>query len=190
MAKIQFSGDSNVSKPVRRMRWATVRHQGQSGTKKRQSLLSRVPKVRLSTYEEKPSQDGKDDHGQITDISPMGEVQEMKESKSRNVYMNVPLPEEEKTEDGYNKQQFVRNKIRTAKYTPLSFIPKNLYFQFHNIANIYFLFIIILCVSSSRAHSGTLADITDFPYFRCFEPWSKRGASDLRPYCYRHQRRY
>ena len=155
MAKIQFSGDSNVSKPVKRMRWATVRHQGQSGTKKRLSLLNRVPKVRLSIHEEKPSQDGKDDHGQITDNSPMGEGQETKESTSRKIYMNVPLPEAEKTEEGYNKQQFVRNKIRTSRYTPLSFIPKNLYFQFHNIANIYFLFIVILCVSQDSSSVGS-----------------------------------
>ena len=61
--------------------------------------------------------------------------------------MNIPLPESQKTPEGYNTEQFARNKIRTAKYTPLSFIPKNLYFQFHNIANIYFAFIIILSVS-------------------------------------------
>jgi phospholipid-translocating ATPase len=29
----------------------------------------------------------------------------------------------------------------------LSFIPKNLWYQFHNIANVYFLFLIILNVS-------------------------------------------
>lgn len=47
---------------------------------------------------------------------------------------------------GHPIQQYKRNKIRTAKYTPISFIPKNLWFQFHNIANIYFLAVIILDV--------------------------------------------
>ena len=42
---------------------------------------------------------------------------------------------------------YARNKVRTAKYTALSFIPKNLWLQFHNIANIFFLIIVILNVS-------------------------------------------
>ncbi|RMZ90024.1 hypothetical protein DV736_g2739, partial [Chaetothyriales sp. CBS 134916] len=63
-----------------------------------------------------------------------------------SIYFNVPLPSEELDEQGHRKQQFVRNKIRTAKYTPLSFIPKDLFFQFHNVANIYFFFIIILSI--------------------------------------------
>lgn len=36
------------------------------------------------------------------------------------------------------------NAIRTSKYTPLSFIPKNLLEQFHRFANLYFLFIVLL----------------------------------------------
>lgn len=77
----------------------------------------------------------------------MGQQQDVPEQTDRNIYVNLPLPESEKDEHGYNRQQYPRNKIRSAKYTPISFIPKNLYFQFHNIANIYFLFIIILSVS-------------------------------------------
>jgi len=34
------------------------------------------------------------------------------------------------------------NKIRTTKYTILSFLPKNLFEQFHRLANIYFLILI------------------------------------------------
>lgn len=64
----------------------------------------------------------------------------------RRVYFNVPLPRSERDEDGHPIAQYARNKIRTAKYTPISFVPKNLWFQFHNVANIYFLFIIILGV--------------------------------------------
>jgi phospholipid-translocating ATPase len=36
------------------------------------------------------------------------------------------------------------NKIRTTKYTLLSFIPKNLLEQFHRVANLYFIFIVLL----------------------------------------------
>ncbi|KFB52591.1 AGAP010026-PA-like protein [Anopheles sinensis] len=36
------------------------------------------------------------------------------------------------------------NKIRTTKYTLLSFVPKNLLEQFHRIANLYFIFIVLL----------------------------------------------
>ncbi|XP_026466761.1 probable phospholipid-transporting ATPase VD isoform X2 [Ctenocephalides felis] len=36
------------------------------------------------------------------------------------------------------------NKVRTTKYTILSFLPKNLLEQFHRVANIYFIFIVLL----------------------------------------------
>jgi phospholipid-translocating ATPase len=151
MARIHFTaGESDaskpdVSKPVKRMRWATTRKAGQSGVNKRRSLLARVPRVSLSAYEEKAP--GQENHGQIKSDSPMGQEQQQEQSQGRKIYVNQPLPPEALTEDGHIKAHFARNKIRTAKYTPLSFIPKNLWFQFHNIANVYFLFIIILSVS-------------------------------------------
>lgn len=46
---------------------------------------------------------------------------------------------------GYPTTSYPRNKIRTAKYTPLSFFPKNVWGQFsRDVANVYFLFLIIL----------------------------------------------
>lgn len=36
------------------------------------------------------------------------------------------------------------NQVNTTKYTWLTFLPKNLYEQFHRIANLYFIFIVIL----------------------------------------------
>lgn len=66
-------------------------------------------------------------------------------NKQRHLYFNQKLPDEElDPESGLPKNEFPRNKIRTTKYTPLTFVPLNLYYQFHNIANIYFLFIVIL----------------------------------------------
>ena len=39
---------------------------------------------------------------------------------------------------------FLSNAIKTTKYTMFSFLPRNLYEQFHRFANIYFLFIVLL----------------------------------------------
>ncbi|XP_030057241.1 phospholipid-transporting ATPase VA [Microcaecilia unicolor] len=50
------------------------------------------------------------------------------------------------------------NKIKTTKYTPLSFLPKNLFEQFHRLANIYFVFIALLnFVPSVNAFKPELA---------------------------------
>lgn len=75
------------------------------------------------------------------------EEEEAHGPEPRQLYFNQPLPPSMVDEDGAPLQQFTRNKIRTAKYTPLSFLPKNLWFQFQNIANIFFLFVVILVVS-------------------------------------------
>ena len=40
--------------------------------------------------------------------------------------------------------QYLNNRIRTTKYTILSFLPRNLFEQFHRFANLYFLFIVLL----------------------------------------------
>lgn len=61
----------------------------------------------------------------------------------RDIYWNLPLPATDLDENG-NPPEYARNKIRTTKYTPITFVPKNLYYQFGNVANIYFLFMIIL----------------------------------------------
>lgn len=66
----------------------------------------------------------------------------------RTIYFNQPLPKELLDEAGNPLRTYQRNKIRTAKYTPLSFIPKNIFYQFHNVANVYFLFLIIISVFS------------------------------------------
>lgn len=92
---------------------------------------------------------------------PDGEELEPKHETGRKVYFGTPLPVELLDEDGKPAQHFARNKIRTAKYTPLSFLPKNLWFQFHNLANIFFLFVVILVVSipiPSAVTDGSLAE--------------------------------
>lgn len=68
---------------------------------------------------------------------------------NRRVYFNIPIPESERDEEGFPNNNYPRNKIRTAKYSPITFVPMNIWFQFHNIANIYFLFVIILNVRNT-----------------------------------------
>jgi hypothetical protein len=76
----------------------------------------------------------------------VGGEEEEEKTERRRIYVNMRLPAEETHDDGTPLHWYPRNKIRTAKYTPLTFVPKNLYLQFHNVANIYFLFIVILQV--------------------------------------------
>lgn len=67
-------------------------------------------------------------------------------AEKRTVVFNRPLPATEaEPQTGEPLQDYPRNKIRTTKYTPLSFLPKNIFNQFyHNIANVYFLAMLIL----------------------------------------------
>uniref|UniRef100_A0A8C7YAU8 P-type ATPase N-terminal domain-containing protein n=1 Tax=Oryzias sinensis TaxID=183150 RepID=A0A8C7YAU8_9TELE len=41
-------------------------------------------------------------------------------------------------------RRYANNRIKTTKYTVLSFLPKNLFEQFHRLANVYFVFIALL----------------------------------------------
>ncbi|KAK9720781.1 hypothetical protein K7432_003913 [Basidiobolus ranarum] len=63
---------------------------------------------------------------------------------NRRVYVNINLPSSALNRHGLPKTQFASNRIRTSKYTVLSFIPKNLFEQFRRIANVYFLFLAVL----------------------------------------------
>lgn len=148
MAISPYAEDSERTNPVKRIRWATQRVTGRKGVEKRKSIFRRH-NARNSTVEKnressgtdpgfvKPAQEPDSPTGDRSEAAPPGRV----------IYFNIPLPADQKDEEGRPLQHFKRNKVRTAKYTPLSFIPKNLWFQFHNIANIFFLAIIILNVS-------------------------------------------
>ena len=43
-----------------------------------------------------------------------------------------------------NQNIYTGNMVSTTKYTVVTFLPKNLFEQFHRMANIYFLFIVVL----------------------------------------------
>ncbi|XP_043111490.1 probable phospholipid-transporting ATPase VD isoform X2 [Puntigrus tetrazona] len=59
-------------------------------------------------------------------------------AKNRRVVMPSWTEHEEIKE---LQQSYSRNKVRTTKYTFLSFIPKNLFEQLHRFANVYFVFL-------------------------------------------------
>lgn len=201
MAVVQFGAEdeATISKPVRRMRWATQRHAGAGGSRKRLSIMDRLHRHTGSKEEKRKSTASSLPHGDGSTVDE-GSVDN---SNLRKVFCNVPLPEDVKDEDGRLIANYARNKIRTAKYTPLSFVPKNLWFQFHNIANIYFLFTIILSVSFAyypnillelyKTGRCTLLiyrekNYVDFPYFRRHQPWVELSTPDLYFNSYGHQR--
>ncbi|XP_074986897.1 phospholipid-transporting ATPase VA isoform X3 [Caretta caretta] len=79
-----------------------------------------------------------------------------KESKTRTVRSNLllPGPETEKPQ----RIPLANNRLKTTKYTALSFLPKNLFEQFHRLANVYFVFIALLnFVPSVNAFQPELA---------------------------------
>lgn len=148
------------SAPTKRIRWATQRVTGKSGTQKRKSIWNRQLNRMGSTKEKRESAASSAPEDDEKDDTPA--------PGNRTIYFNQPLPPEAKDSEGHPLVVYKRNKIRTAKYTPLSFLPKNLWLQFHNIANVYFLFIIILSVStfgSQYQRSQTNKGNVDFSYF-------------------------
>ncbi|CAM1501748.1 Fc.00g037320.m01.CDS01 [Cosmosporella sp. VM-42] len=147
-------GHHTEGNATQRARWATRKMTVKSSKTKRNSLLNRMQHRKTGSNEKNgPSDDPEppsEDLQQDQNNDPANEAEESEdeedETGNRTLYFNQPLPQELLDEDGHPVQTFPRNKIRTAKYTPLSFIPKNLWFQFHNVANIFFLFLVILVI--------------------------------------------
>lgn len=126
---------------MKRNRWGTQRHKKGRPPKRSKSIF----KKRLSgmSHHQGAAPKGHNDGSEFPDEDEAEAI-----DGGRKIFINMPLPEEMiDPESGLPIADYPRNKIRTTKYTPLSFVPKNLWFQFHNIANIYFLLIVILGVS-------------------------------------------
>jgi len=138
--------------PTKRLRWATQHKKGTSANRTRMSIVNRLH--HRGSRGSKKKRDSNGTNSAAADLSniqddPNEGSQPPVDSESegpRQVHFNIPLNQDALDEDGYPKKSYRRNKIRTAKYTPLSFIPKNLWYQFHTIANIYFFILIILTV--------------------------------------------
>lgn len=158
MAAPDFPEPEEAPAGTKRLRWATMRVNGKAGNRKRMSIIERLGRKGSHGSEKKRDSGGGDSMG--TDLGGIQEENEdeMKQQEEaetevkdgqgpRILHFNTPLAADALDENGQPAVHYKRNKIRTAKYTPISFIPKNLWFQFHNIANVYFLFLIILTVS-------------------------------------------
>lgn len=169
------------------MRWASQHITGQSALRKRMSVIKRLQKRSASAEEREHNEESTPS---TSDPEVGAESKSESKSQPRIVYINLPPPEDARDENGHLKKHYGRNKIRTSKYTPLSFIPKNLWFQFHNIANVYFLFIIILGVGRllEFIEMKCAYDPTDLFNFWRFQSRSCRSASDFYPVRHRNQR--
>ena len=139
--------------PTQRGRWATQHMKGKRGSGRRTSILNH-----LNYWPPHSSDNNRHSRRSGTDLgfiqeeldveaAPEAEVEDRDNQGPRTIFFNIPLPPDAVDESGHPLKHYRRNKIRTAKYTPLSFIPRNLWYQFHNVANVYFLFLIILAVS-------------------------------------------
>ncbi|GAA5804821.1 hypothetical protein HPULCUR_010329 [Helicostylum pulchrum] len=65
-------------------------------------------------------------------------------TEGRTIYVNMKIPADDLDDYGQPTRHYISNKINTAKYTWYTFLPKNLFEQFRGIANLYFLFLVIL----------------------------------------------
>lgn len=99
------------------------------------------------------------------------------EENPRLVYINDPR----KTNDKY---EFTGNEIRTSKYTLITFLPKNLFIQFHRVAYLYFLAIAALNQLPPLAVFGRTVSLFPLLFVLCvtaikdgYEDW-RRHRSD------------
>ncbi|AAS54610.2 AGR120Cp [Eremothecium gossypii ATCC 10895] len=122
------------AKEMKILRWGTQRHK--TG---RPVGRARTLRWGKKNYDNLPEDRGSG--GSDTDAGVAGKS---RAAEKRAVYFNMPLPPELTGENGRPVVNYPRNKIRTTKYTPLSFLPKNLAYQFKNAANIYFLLLVCL----------------------------------------------
>lgn len=129
---------------TKRGRWATTRVNGAKARQKRINIMRRLSR---SKAEDKKKEAGESESIANPGSNDGGEDASSEDSDNgRRIFFNQPLPPDMQDVHGKPRIQYDRNKIRTARYTPLTFIPKNLYWQFHQIANVFFLFLIILGV--------------------------------------------
>lgn len=64
-------------------------------------------------------------------------------SRIRTIYPNHTVPPNTR-KDEHPNAKYCNNRICTTKYTLISFLPKNLFEQFHRFANLYFISIVLL----------------------------------------------
>ncbi|XP_061369494.1 phospholipid-transporting ATPase 1-like isoform X2 [Gastrolobium bilobum] len=99
------------------------------------------------------------------------------DDNARQIYINDPI----KTN---HKYEFTGNEIRTSKYTIFTFLPKNLFIQFHRLAYLYFLAIAALNQLPPLAVFGRTVSLFPLLFVLCvtaikdaYEDW-RRHRSD------------
>ncbi|CAK7343542.1 unnamed protein product [Dovyalis caffra] len=101
----------------------------------------------------------------------------LREEDARFIYINDPR----RTNDQY---EFTGNEIRTSKYTLITFLPKNIFIQFHRVAYLYFLAIAALNQLPPLAVFGRTVSLFPLLFVLCvtaikdgYEDW-RRHRSD------------
>ncbi|KAL6649873.1 hypothetical protein ACP70R_014097 [Stipagrostis hirtigluma subsp. patula] len=119
-----------------------------------------------------PSQEKPNRSHRVRNKSSQFEDPFSSEHEPRLIYINDP----DRTNDRY---EFTGNEIRTSKYTLITFLPKNLFIQFHRLAYVYFLVIAALNQLPPLAVFGRTASL--FPLlFVLFVTAIKDGYEDWR----------
>ncbi|XP_019440608.1 PREDICTED: phospholipid-transporting ATPase 1-like [Lupinus angustifolius] len=104
---------------------------------------------------------------------------ELRDEDARLVYINDP----EKTNERF---EFSGNWISTAKYSILTFIPRNLFEQFHRVAYVYFLIIAILNQLPQLAVFGGVVSVLPLAFVLivsavkdAYEDWRRHRADKV-----------
>lgn len=80
----------------------------------------------------------------------LGSHRDLSDDEARFIYINEPART-------HGTLKFVNNEISTSKYTVITFLPRNLFEQFHRLAYIYFL---VLAVLNFVPQLGVFSPIT------------------------------
>lgn len=83
--------------------------------------------------------------------------------------------------DERTAHSYINNFIRSCRYTPLNFVPRQLWAQFGKLANFYFLCVSILQMIPGLSTTGTYTTIIPLLIFVCIS-MAKEGYDDLRRY--------
>ncbi|KAG9321717.1 hypothetical protein KVV02_006631 [Mortierella alpina] len=124
---------------------------------RRQVSIAEPTLTRSSTnrhiHDKSSSSGGGNDAGNDDNQQPLRRVMTRADTKislrksnkdSRRVFINIPPPAQYLDKSGAPKLSYGSNRINTAKYTTLTFLPKNLFEQFRRVANMFFLFMAII----------------------------------------------
>ncbi|KAK4541025.1 hypothetical protein LTR36_008394 [Oleoguttula mirabilis] len=83
--------------------------------------------------------------------------------------------------DERTEKAFIGNLIRSSKYTPWNFVPRQLFAQFSKLANFYFLIVATLQMIPGLSTTGTYTTIAPLLFFVSIS-MAKEGYEDVRRY--------